>query len=103
MTSTGRVLNFYECKEHGWGDLSAITMRRAAELGACEILYVSKGAACAHADDVYRRVMCPSRFVTCNRDTVVASCAPANGLLRACPNLDTHTVSRCVRRRLRHA
>jgi hypothetical protein len=68
------VVNFYACKDHGWGSLSSITMRRAAELGAREIIYVSKGATCESRNLIYEKIYCPTKYVVMRHSRVYGQC-----------------------------
>ena len=97
--AASRVLNFYECKEHGWGSISALTMTRAAELGVSEILYLSKGATCRDPQDIYQNLMCPTSYHSWQRSSsammngqivkCTASSRLRNGMTEWMPSLDT--------------
>lgn len=93
------TVNFYECKHHGWGDISARTMRRAAQLGASEIIYLSKGATCESPAQIYEKIYCPTRYAFARYQTLVAQTTSLpNGLLKTFPELETglHVSPPCV-------
>src|SRR5690606_17886586 len=87
------TLCVYECKHHGWGDLSARTMRRAAERGAVEVIYLSKGATLESPAHVYEQVYCPSEWAVLRHARLLGRARSGpdlpNGLLQAHPELDT--------------
>jgi len=87
------VLNFYESKDHGWGNLSAETMKRAAELGASEVIYFSKGATCESPECIYEKVYCPTKYVVSRYDKIMASTQGhlRNRFVEAFPTMGTGT------------
>jgi hypothetical protein len=62
-TETGQVLNFLGVKYSFWGNISAKIARRICELGADELIYVSKVGTLTSADDIYGKLYVPDKYV----------------------------------------
>eukprot|EP01084_Bolivina_argentea_P058525 106860_1 len=77
----GLILNFYECKHHGWGNLSAIVMSEVCRLGIHEIIYISKGGCCDNMNNIYNKVYCPSNFTFCKYNKIQYQLININNLI----------------------
>lgn len=86
-----RSLNFLRVKYSFWGNMSAHLVARMLDLGASEIIYMSKIATLDDPSHIYKRIYSPTQFALL-RDNQVKMIPPiVNPLVEKFPELDSGT------------
>ncbi|MBV8060352.1 MAG: hypothetical protein JO126_02970 [Alphaproteobacteria bacterium] len=89
-TKTGEVINLVSAHYSYWGNMAGLIAERLCELGASEIIYVSKVGTLTNADDVYSRVFAPVRFAALDREQISTVVQVENTLCNSYPELNSN-------------
>lgn len=84
-----RTLNFLRVKYSFWGNMSAHLVKNMMDLGASEIIYMSKIATLNKPSDIYKKIYSPSQFAVLEEDQIKRIDGIVNPLIERFPELDS--------------
>lgn len=84
-----RTLSFLRVKYSFWGNMSAILVNKMLDLGASEIIYMSKIATLDNPTHIYEKIYSPTQFAIIEDNQIKAVDRIVNPLVEKFPELDS--------------
>jgi len=84
-----RLLSFLRVKYSFWGNMSANLVKKTLDLGAFELIYMSKIATLNNPADIYKKIYSPTQFAVMEDNQVKIIDPIINPLVEKFPELDS--------------
>lgn len=84
-----RTLSFLRVKHSFWGNMSSLLVSRMLDLGASEIIYLSKIATLKEPENIYRKIYSPTQLAILEEKQIKIIDRLPNYLVKKFPELDS--------------
>lgn len=85
----GRTLAFLRVKHSFWSNMSSLLVSRMLDLGASEIIYLSKAATLKEPENIYRKIYSPTQLAILEEKQIKIIDRLPNYLVKKFPELDS--------------